>query len=120
VEVEEKLAMQKQSDAEAAKKREEEARLKAEQARLVAEQEERERLEKMAKLNAGRMEIEAAERELALKKQALRDALKVADEADVDEDEDDNEGSESTADQHAVRFPNFLTARIQTHHIPFH
>ena len=90
--------MQKESDAAAAKRREEELKVKAEMARVAAEREVRERMERMEKLDAERMEIEAAERALALKKKALRDAQKVADNVDVDKDKDDKEGSESAAE----------------------
>jgi seryl-tRNA synthetase len=109
-EVEDGLAKQRESDQVAARRLQEEQKQKAEEVRMAAEREEKERQEKAAKMEQDRREIEAVERALNAKKQALRDAEKAAGNGgddsinDVEEEEDNDEGSN---DQH-VRSCTYL------------
>jgi hypothetical protein len=78
---------------------EEEERRREEAARLAAEKEKKEKLERSKKMEIDRQEIEAAERELEAKKEALRIAQKGPDD---DDEEEDEEGGESNADERVV------------------
>src|SRR6202521_398339 len=101
-ECEAELADQKASDKVEAQRLEEEKKRKEEEARLIVEQEEKDRLERIRKREQDRQEIEAAECELEAKKKALCDTEKGADEEDENEDE---EGSDSAAEEPVVRPP---------------
>lgn len=81
--LETRLGQQRESDAAAARKLEEEEKARLELARVEAEREENERLERIRKREQDRMEIEAVERELKVRRKALRDADKEADDADM-------------------------------------
>ena len=88
------LAKQIELDREQAARVEEEKMMQAELAKQAAEREEREKLEKMREREREKQEIEAVERELLTKKKALREAEK--------EDDDNDNASQSTADDHMV------------------
>ena len=77
-EVEDRLAKQRESDQASAKRVQEEQKQKAEEVRIAAEREEKERQEKVEKMEQNQHEIEAEERTLNAKKQALCDAEKEA------------------------------------------
>ena len=113
--IEGQLKAQEEGDAAARRQREEE-----EHARQAAEREEQERLERV-QLKVEWSMIEAAECELVAKKKALQDkekALKDAQKVDTsDDDKDDNDeidednendGSEHTLEQQAVRYHLFI------------
>ena len=74
----------------------------------MAEQVEKERVEQLKKLEDEQVSIAAAERELALKKQQLHDAEKVAavEDEEIDGDDGHSNISESTASQTMVH-PSF-------------
>jgi hypothetical protein len=105
-ELEDALVSQRERDEAEARRVLEEQREKAEMARKAAEREEMERQERAKKIEQDRQEILATERELAAKKQALRDAEKVADDGDDNENEVDDDlddiGSDSVVDEHVV------------------
>jgi hypothetical protein len=86
---------QKASDRAEAQRSEEEKTVRENMARMVAEWEEKERVEKLEKMEKDKQDIEIAERELAAKKEVLRNAQKGP------EDEDEG-GSESAAEEHSV------------------
>ena len=73
---------------------------------MLAEQEEKVRLEKVKQMEQDQRDIEAVERELDARKQALRDAQKAADIDDDNNDNNDNDDdewdSESTAEGRQV------------------
>ena len=103
-EVEGALASQRMSDAAEAVRHQEEEILKAEMAKITAEGEEHERQERLKQLEQDRLDIEAAERQLRIRKQALRDAQKGRDGCDDDnDDDDDDDGSVSAPAGHQVR-----------------
>jgi hypothetical protein len=83
----------KQNDADEAelKRISDAIKVKEEAERLAAEQEEKERVEKARKLAQEQSDIDTAERALAAKKAALRDAKKAAQIVVDDNDEDDND-----------------------------
>ena len=99
--IEKHLAGQWEADAAAAKKCEEEEKSRVEQERLAAEQAEREKLEREKKLAEERSAIAAAEKELALKKKLLEDAVN-ASATSEEMDEDDGIASCSTIEQPEV------------------
>ena len=99
-ECEAELEQQRASDMAEAKRLEEEQKVRENEARMLAEQQEKERREKMEKMEKDRLEIEAAERDLTAKKEALRNSQKGPD--DVEEDEEEEERSESGAEEHPV------------------
>ena len=101
-EVEGALASQRMSDAAEAIRRQEEEAHKAEIARIAAKQEEHEKQERRKRLEQDRLDIEAAERQLEMRKQALRDAPKGPHIGDYDNDDDDD-GSVSASAGHQVR-----------------
>ena len=94
--IEKRLAGQREADAAAAKKCEEEEKSRVEQERLAAEQAEREK-----KLAEERSAIAAAEKELALKKKLLEDAVN-ASATGEEMDEDNGIASCSTIEQPEV------------------
>ena len=99
--IEKCLVGQQEADAAAVKKCEEEEKSQVEQEWLAAEQAEREKLEREKKLAEERSAIAAAERELALKKKFLEDAVNAS--ATREEmDEDDGIVSCSTIEQPEV------------------
>ena len=99
--IKKRLVGQREANAAAAKKREEEEKSRVEQERLAAEQAEREKLEREKKLVEERSAIAAAEKELALKKKLLEDAVNTS--ATGEEmDEDDGIASCSTIEQPEV------------------
>jgi hypothetical protein len=118
-EMEEGMATQCMSDAAEAIRRQEEDALKVETARIVAEQGEQEKQAHLKRLEQDRLDIEAAERELKIRKQALHDAQKGPDAQkepnvkkgpnthndahDDDNDNDNDDSSVSTPDGHPVR-----------------
>ena len=99
--IEKCLAGQREADAAAVKKREEEEKSWVEQEWLAAEQAEREKLEREKKLAEERSVIAAVERELALKKKLLEDAVN-ASATGEEMDEDDGIVSCSTIEQPEV------------------
>src|ERR1700691_60956 len=99
-ECEAKLEQQKVLDMAEAKRLEEEQKVRENEARMLAEQQEKERWEKIEKIEKDRLEIEAAERDLAAKKEALQNLQKGPD--DVEEDKEEEERSESGAEEHLV------------------
>src|SRR6202050_3162678 len=101
-ECEAQLEQQKVSDMAEAKQLEEEQKVRENETRMLAEQQEKERQEKMEKMEKDTLEIEAAERDLVAKKEALRNAQKGPD--DDEEDEEEEEGSKSGAEEPLVRF----------------
>jgi hypothetical protein len=102
-ECEAQLEEQKASDVAEAKRLEEEQKARENEARMLSEQQEKERREKMEQMEKDRLEIEVAERELAAKKEALRNAQKGPDDDEQDEeDEEEEEGSESGVEEHPV------------------
>ena len=108
-ECEAELEQQKASDmAEAMWLEEQKAR--ENEARMLAEQQEKERREKIEKRQKDRLEIEAAERDLAAKKEALQNESD-----DDEEDEEEEEGSESGAEEHPVS----LSVKIFTVFYPY-
>jgi len=100
-EVESGLASQVESDAAERLQCQEEERVKVEMARIAAERDERETQDRLKKIEQDQLTIQAAERELCMRKQALHDAQKLAD-AHVDYHDDSGSGSVSTPDGHAV------------------
>ena len=110
LECEAELEQQKVSDMVEAKRLEEEQKMRENEARMLAEQQEKERREKIEKRQKDRLEIEAAERDLAAKKEALQN------ESDDDkEDKEEEEGSESGAEEHPVS----LSVKIFTVFYPY-
>ena len=91
------------SDAAAAKKLEEEDKVRLELAWVEAQREEKEGLDRVRKLGQDRMEIEAVEHELEVKRKALRDTGKDVHNVDMGDNDGDNEGSESAPDLQPVR-----------------
>ena len=104
--VEAQLVEQKKLDEAEARRLAEEEKKREEMTRLLAEQEEKVRLEKVKQMEQDQRDIEAVERELDARKQALRDAQKAADIDDDDnndnDDDDDERDSESTAEGRQV------------------
>ena len=102
-EVESGLADQVESDAVEEIRRQEEDRCKAEMEWIADECHEREKRDRLKKIEQDRLDIEAAERELHLRKQSLSNAQKGADAHDYDIDDDDNDnGSMSMPDRQPV------------------
>jgi hypothetical protein len=128
VELEGQLTEQKKADAIAKRQCEEEVRVRLEQQRLISEQEEQNRLENVRKLEEEQAVLDAAERDLAAKKKALRDAQREAakkkapqdapseaaeEKGDEDEDEDDNEDNRSESPvSHDIRLPISFSQHI--------
>ena len=108
-EVENALASQRESDAAEASRLREEERQKAEMARLAAVQEEEGKLERLKKLQQDRLDIKAAEHELQMRKQALRDAEKGPDDGDNNDNDNDDDGSLSGPEGHMVRCISLLS-----------
>lgn len=104
-ECEAELENQKASDRAEAQLLEEEKKRREDAAKFVAEQENKNRLESLRKMEKGRQEIDAAERELEAKKAALRNAEKGADggEDDNEEEDEEEEGSKSAPEDAVVR-----------------
>jgi len=104
--VEAQLVEQKKLDEFEARRLAEEEKKREEMTRLLAEQEEKVRLEKVKQMEQDQRDIEAVERELDARKQALHDAQKAADIDDDDTDDDNNDDnerdSESTAEGRQV------------------
>lgn len=97
------LEQQKASDVAEAKQLEEEQKARENEARMLAKKQEKERQEKMEQMEKDRLEIEAAECDLAAKKEALWNAQKWPDDNEQDkEDEEEEEGSESGVEEHPV------------------
>src|ERR1700683_1320281 len=92
------LEQQRVSDMAEAKRLEEEQKVRENEARMLAEQQEKERREKTEKMEKDRLEIEAAEHDLAAKKEALRN-LQMGSNND-EEDGEGEEGSEAGAEEH--------------------
>ena len=97
--VEAQLVEQKELDEAEARRLAEEEKKREEMTRLLAEQE-----EKVKQMEQDQRDIEAVERELDARKQALHDAQKAADidDDDNDDDDDDERDSESTAEGRQV------------------
>ncbi len=95
---------QRTSDAAEAIRRQEMERHEVEIAKLAAEHDAREKQERLEKIEQDRLDIEAAERDLQMRKQALHHAQQVADEHDNDDDDDDDDddGSVATPEGHPV------------------
>jgi hypothetical protein len=88
------LAKQKASDEAEAQKQEAEKKMREEMARLAVEREEKQRAETLRRMIEEAETIKAAERELEIKKKALRDAQRAADiVANDDDDEEDDDGA---------------------------
>jgi hypothetical protein len=103
-EVEGGLVGQRMAEAVEAIRHQEEEMAKAEMARIAAEHEEHEKQERLKKLEQDRLDIEAAEHELEMHKQALHNAQKGSDPHDDDNDDDDDDnGSVSVPEGHPVR-----------------
>ena len=103
-EVKKCIADQRNADEIAAKKAEEELEVKREQERQATEQAQKEKAEQAAKLEEEWKVIEAAEKELAVKRQLLKDWQKAGVELEESEEDDDggSDGSGSTMDQQMV------------------
>ena len=99
-ECEAELEQQRASDMAEAKRLEEERKVRENEARMLAEQQEKERREKTEKMEKDRLEIEAVERDLAARKEALWNSQKGPNN-DV-EDGEDEEGSKSSAEEQLV------------------
>ena len=102
--VEKALTAQREAEAATVRLREEEERAKKERERMATEQAEKEKVERARKMEEERNAIAAAAKELAIKRQILRDWEKANGEEE-DMQEDDNEGSEvsgSPVDQPTV------------------
>jgi hypothetical protein len=97
------LANQQASDEAEKRKMEEDRKKIDEMARLEAEWEAKEKADALKRLHDEEESIKAVERELELKKQALRDAQKAADilvdDQDEDEDEDEVASVSTVGDQ---------------------
>ena len=108
VDVEKCLQIQKESDEAILGQLKEEKRAMLEQEQLAAEQVEKERVEQLKKLEYEWVSITVAERKLALKKQQLHNAEKVAAVEDEEMNGDDgcSDISKSTASQTMVH-PSF-------------
>ncbi len=109
-EVENGLASQCESDAAEASRRLEEEKQKAAMAKLMAEREEDEKLERQRKLEQDRLDIQAAEHELTMRKKALHEAEKGPNDGDDDDDNNNNNNNNnsnnnslSAPDGHMVR-----------------
>ena len=111
-ECEAELEQQKALDMVEAKRLKEEQKARENEARMLAEQQEKERREKIEKMEKDRLEIEAAERDLVAKKEALWNAQKGPD--DDEEDEEEEEGSESSAEEHLVSLSVSIFALFYT------
>ena len=103
-EVEKCIADQWNANEIAAKKAEEELEVKCEQERQAAEQARKEKAEQAAKLEGEQRAIEAAEKELAVKRLLLKDWQKAGVELEELEEDDDrgSNSSGSTMDQQMV------------------
>jgi hypothetical protein len=110
--VESELASQVESDAAQELRRREEERVKAEMARIAAECDEREKQDRLKKMEQDQLEIQAAERDLWTRKQALLDAQKGADNHGDNDDDNDN-GSVSTPDGQPVCHVRILSLHSQ-------
>src|ERR1700733_13388984 len=97
-ECEAELEQQRASDMAEAKRLEEEQKVRENEARMLAEQQEKGRGGKIEKREKDRLEIEAAERDLAAKKEVVQNLQKGPD--DVEEDKEEEECSESGAEEH--------------------
>ena len=113
MECEAQLAQQKASDMAEAKWLEEEQKARENEARMLAEQQEKERREKMEKLEKDTLAIEAAERDLAAKKEALRNAQKGPE--NDEEDGEEEEGSESGAEEQPVSLSVNIVSNFYTY-----
>jgi hypothetical protein len=103
VDVEARLATQKEKDAAEMKRLAEEEMRRVENARLVAEQEAKEKAERSLRLEQERQEIEAVERALEVKREALRIAQKAAyDDNGMDLDDDEDQASKSATEVQMV------------------
>ena len=94
---------QKASDEAEAKQMEEDRKRIDAMARLAAEKEAKEKADALRRILEEEEEIKATERELILKKQALRNAQKAAEIPPEDEDEEDDVASVSTVGDHVSR-----------------
>ena len=103
-EVEKCIADQQNADEIATKKAEEELEVKRKQEQQAAEQAWKEKAEWAAKLEEERKAIEAAEKELTVKRQLLKDWQKAGVELEESEEDDDggSDGSGSAMDQQMV------------------
>ena len=105
VDIEKRLSIEKEAQAAADQKREEEReaeRLSAEREaeRLAAEQAEMVKLEKVRQLEEDRRSLAAAEQELVLKRKLIRDAERaVIDIGETDGEDAGSDGSESATEQ---------------------
>src|SRR5882762_1741044 len=103
--VEGRLEGQRASDATEAIRHQEMDRNEVEIAKLAAEHDAREKQERLEKMEQDRLDIEAAEHDLHMRKQALHHAQQVADahhNDDDDDDDDDDDGSVATPEGHPV------------------
>src|ERR1700683_232573 len=112
-ECEAELEQQRASDMAEAKRLEEEQKVRENEARMLAEQQEKERWEKMEKMEKDRLEIEAAEHDLAAKKEALRNSQKGSN--NDEEDREEEEGSESGAEEQPVSVSVNMVAILYTY-----
>jgi hypothetical protein len=99
VDLEARLAKQKLWDEAEAKGSEKRGPI----ARLVAEREEKEKVERFRKMEQDKRDIEAAQRDLEVKRQALRIAERAADVVMDDVDDDDGQVGVSGAEEPQVR-----------------
>jgi len=101
------LEGQRASDAAEAIRRQEMERHEVEIAKLAAEHDAREKQERLEKMEQDRLDIEAVERDLQMRKQALHHAQQVADAHHNDDDNNNNNnnnnnGSVATPEGHPV------------------
>ena len=89
-EVEGELKIQREADVEQALRRQAEERLKVEMEKIAAKHDALEEQDRLKKIEQDRLDIEAVEHELQIRKQALRDAQKGANTQEDDNDNDDN------------------------------
>lgn len=101
--IETQLANQQAADEAEEKKMEDDRKRIDEMARLAAEREAKEKADALKRMLEEEENVKAVERELAIKRQALRDAQKAAemplDDEDQDEDEDDVASVSTVEDQ---------------------
>lgn len=117
-ECEAQLEQQKALDMAEAKRLEEEQKASENEARILAEQQEKERRENMEQMEKERLEIEAAERDLAARKAkvALRNVQKGPDDDEQDEEEEgEEEGSESGVEEHPVSLAHNISTISYTY-----
>ena len=117
-ECEAQLEQQKALDMAEAKWLEEEQKARENEARILAEQQEKERRENMEQMEKERLEIEAAEHDLTARKAkaVLWNVQKGPDDDEQDkEDKGEEEGSESSVEEHPVSLAHNISTISYTY-----